>query len=65
MKKTKTHKGATKRFNITGSGKLEKRKAKRKQRFSRGTDSKASNTDDKSKFIKKPDVRKVLNLLRK
>lgn len=61
--KAKTHKGLAKRIKITGSGKLTKLKAKRHQRFSRGSNSKPKNTDQKSQYVSKTNEKKVKKLL--
>lgn len=61
--KRKTHKGLAKRVKVTGSGKLKKFKAKRKQRFTRGSNSPEHNTDQKTQILKKVDEKKIKELL--
>jgi large subunit ribosomal protein L35 len=63
--KIKTHRGMAKRIKMTGTGKIVKQKAKRKQRFSRrGMNSfKPKNKYQKDQFIEGNDLKRLKQVL--
>ena len=62
--KLKTPKSVLKRFKITGTGKVTRAKrSHRNQRFSRGTNTKDTNTERKNLELSKSASKKVIRVL--